>query len=342
MSYLQAIDPAPAALRAVPELTIVVPCHNEEAALPPLFRRLEALNDDLLGQGRLTRPLRLLLVDDGSSDRTWELIERARTTLPVQGLRLARNRGHQTALLAGLMQAQTEVVVSMDADLQDDPAAIAEMLGAYRRGAEIVFGVRDRRDSDTWFKRRSARAYYALLDRLGVDLLQDHADFRLMSRKALSALAAYGEGNLFLRGLVRDLGFQTEIVLYDRAARSEGESKYSLGKMLSLGIEGLTSFSVKPLRMIVLAGMLVAGLAFGFGLWSFVEWTMGRTTPGWASIVLPLSLLGGMHLIALGVIGEYVGKIYHETKRRPRYIIDEIASHDGATRAAPTLKSMAR
>jgi len=318
----------------------VVPCYNEQDALPHLFRRLETLNANLLESGRLTQPLRLVLVDDRSTDRTWEVISAARTTLAVEGVRLARNRGHQNALLAGLRHARTEVVVSMDADLQDDPDAIGAMLDAYGRGAEIVYGVRDRRDADTWFKRRSARAYYALLARLGVDLLQDHADYRLMSRKALAALAEYGESNLFLRGLVRELGFRSEIVLYDRAARSEGESKYTLGRMIALAVEGVTSFSVQPLRIISLMGLLVAGISFIFSIYVLVAWMMDRTTPGWASIVLPLSLLGGVHLIALGIIGEYVGKIYQETKRRPRYLVDEISMVERVE--APALRTLVK
>lgn len=325
----------PAPLRPAPSLSVVVPCHNEQTALPALFRRLETLNDGLLERGLIAAPLELVLVDDGSRDETWQVIAAAPTTLPVTGVKLSRNHGHQHALYAGLMQAGRDVVVSMDADLQDDPDAIGPMLDAYRRGAEVVYGVRDRRDTDTWFKRRSARAYYAVLERLGVDLIPDHADFRLMSRKALKALSQFGETNLFLRGLVRQLGFQSEVVLYDRAARVEGESKYTLRKMISLGLEGITSFSVRPLRMIVLFGFFVAALAFLFGLFSVVAWAGGRTIPGWTSVVLPLSLLSGVHLIALGVIGEYVGKIYQETKRRPRFLIDEVVTTGEAGRAEP-------
>jgi glycosyltransferase involved in cell wall biosynthesis len=346
MSYSSiALEPSFAvhpAVRPAPSLSVVVPCHNEEAALPHLFRRVDTLNASLLAQGLMSRPMQLVLVDDGSCDATWQTIAEAATTLPVTGVRLARNHGHQHALFAGLMQARSEAVVSMDADLQDDPEAIGRMLEAYMRGAEVVYGVRDRRDTDTWFKRHSARAYYATLERLGVDLIPDHADFRLMSRKALKALSKFGETNLFLRGLVRQLGFRSEIVLYDRAARVEGESKYTLGKMVALGLEGITSFSVKPLRMIVVMGFWVAALAFLFGLFSVWAWIGGHTLPGWTSIVLPLSLLGGMHLIALGVIGEYVGKIYQETKHRPRFLIDEVVNPDLRDTVNPALTIVTR
>ena len=324
-----------ASQRPAPGLSIVVPCHNEQGALPNLFRRLETLSADLLARGLTAAPLELVLVDDGSHDGTWQVITDAATTLPVTGIKLSRNHGHQYALFAGLMQAKSDAVVSMDADLQDDPTAIGPMIEAYMRGAEVVYGVRDRRDTDTWFKRHSARAYYAALERLGVDLIPDHADFRLMSSKALKALAQFGETNLFLRGLVRQLGFQNEVVFYDRAARVEGESKYTLRKMASLGVEGITSFSVRPLRLIVLFGFCVAALAFLFSLFSIIAWASGRTIPGWTSVVLPLSLLSGVHLIALGVIGEYVGKIYQETKRRPRFVIDEVVQARKLDQLAP-------
>lgn len=310
--------------RCAPTLSIVVPCYNEEAALQPLFDRLEQLSQQLLGRGLITQPIDLVLVDDGSQDRTWDMIESATTFLPVTGVKLSRNQGHQPALFAGLMQAKSEAVVSMDADLQDDPDAIIGMVEAYLRGAEVVYGVRASRSFDTFFKRWTAQKYYDGLARLGVDLLPDHADFRLMSRKALNALSQFGETNLFMRALVRKLGFPSETVNYHRAPRVAGESKYTLNKMMELGFDGVTSFSVKPLRMIVLFGFIVAIVAFLFAVFALVAWAAGSALPGWTSIVFPLSLLGGVHLVALGVIGEYVGKIYEETKRRPRYIIDEV------------------
>lgn len=326
MSFLPRIVEVakPVASRAAtPTLAFVIPCFNEEEALPKLLARLGALSDELVASGRIRGAAQVLLVDDGSRDGTWAVIRAACESHNVCGLRLSRNHGHQRALLAGLMQAETDVVVSMDADLQDDPDAIPAMVDAYRRGAEIVFGVRRRRDADGAFKRSSARAYYRLLGWLGIDLVPDHADFRLMSRKALAALAGFEETNLFLRGLIPQLGFATETVLYDRPARSAGESKYPLRKMLALAVEGVTSFSIKPLRMITVLGFAVAGAAFVMMLWSLAAWAIGWTLSGWASTVLPIYLLGGTQLIGLGIVGEYIGKIYQETKRRPRFIIDE-------------------
>lgn len=324
--------PRAAPRRGTPSLSIVIPCYNEEEVLPALFDRLEQLERQLLAADLIAAPLRLVLVDDGSKDATWAMIDSPATSLAVTGVRLSRNYGHQNALLAGLMQAKGDIVISMDADLQDDPDAVIPMVRAYHHGAEIVFGVRDSRHRDTWFKRSTARGYYKALRVLGVDLIPDHADFRLMSRKALNALAEFGEANLFLRGLVRQLGFPHAIVKYDRAERMAGESKYPLGKMVALGLEGITSFSVKPLRMITLFGFVVALMAFLFGLFALVTWISGHTVPGWTSIVLPLSLLSGANLIALGVVGEYVGRIYKETKGRPRFLVDEVV--EGASASA--------
>ncbi len=318
-------------LRPAPTLTLVIPCYNEEPVMPALLDRLDRLERDLAATGRISGAMRILMIDDGSTDGTWAAICAAGEGRAVTGLRLSCNSGHQTALLAGLMQADTDVVVSMDADLQDDPDAVGPMIDAWARGAEIVFGVRASRATDTGFKRRSARTYYRLLNWLGADIVPDHADYRLMSRKALTGLASFGERNLFLRGLVRKLGFRQEIVTYDRSPRVAGESKYPLGKMIALALEGITSLSVRPLRLISWAGFAVAAIAFAAGLWSVTAWALGIAVPGWASTVLPIYLLGGMHLVALGIIGEYVGKIYLETKARPRYLIDEL--HRPATGA---------
>lgn len=312
-----------------PTLDLVIPCYNEEAVLPALLDRLARLNTDLLASGRLTTPARIILVDDGSADRTWDMIQEARRDHPVEGLKLARNHGHQGALLAGLMHATADVVVSMDADLQDDPDAVAQMLDAHAAGAEVVYGVRARRDQDTLFKRSSARAYYGLLSRLGVDIVPDHADYRLMSRKALSILAEFPERNLFLRALVRQVGLPTAEVTYDRAARAAGESKYPLAKMLGFALEGVTSFSIRPLRLIAWAGFTVAGLSMAYVLYSIVAWMSGATVPGWASTVVPIYFLGGMHLIALGIVGEYIGKLYTEVKARPRFIVEDVAPSRG-------------
>lgn len=313
-----------APLRARPTLSIVVPCFNEEAVLHTLLARLARLSEDLLASGRIAEPAEIILVDDGSGDATWEIITSAHRAGPVTGIRLSRNHGHQRALLAGLMQARADVVVSMDADLQDDPDVVADMIDAYRKGAEIVYGVRASRASDSRFKRWTARGYYRLLAMLGTELIPDHADFRLMSRRALAALSGFEETNLFLRGLVREIGFASCTVHYDRTSRTAGESKYSLAKMLALAFEGITSFSVRPLRIIALVGCIIAALAFIMAGYSLFAWAAGKTLSGWTSVVVPMYLLGGLHLIALGVIGEYVGKIYHETKRRPRFILDEV------------------
>ena len=320
----------------VPTLSFVIPCYNEEAALPALLDAQRALSPRNYEAGRIAGPAEIMLVDDGSKDRTWAKIEAARDSHGATGLRLSRNQGHQAALLAGLLNARADVTISMDADLQDDPSVVEEMLDRYLEGADIVFGVRAARHTDTAFKRLTARGYYRLLTAMGVDIIPDHADFRLMSAKTIAALDSFKERNLFLRGLVRQIGFQSATVTYDRAERVAGESKYPLGKMLALAIEGVTSFSIKPLRLIAGLGFLVAGLSLCYAIYSLVVWSMGATVPGWASIVLPIYILGGVHMIALGVIGEYIGKIYLETKARPRFIVDEITRPEEAAKdAAP-------
>ncbi|MEL6551130.1 MAG: glycosyltransferase family 2 protein [Pseudomonadota bacterium] len=319
----------------LPTLSFVVPCYNEEEVLPELLDTLLALSSALVKEGRIAEPAEILLVDDGSRDRTWPMIEAARASHGATGLRLSKNQGHQAALLAGLLNADADVTISMDADLQDDPNVVRDMLDRYREGAEIVFGVRAARDTDTAFKRMTARGYYKLLGGMGVDIIPDHADYRLMSAKALAALDSFQERNLFLRGLVRQIGFETATVTYDRAARVAGESKYPLAKMLALAIEGITSFSIKPLRLITAMGFIVAGLSLCYAVYSLVMWSMGSVVPGWTSIVLPIYILGGIHMIALGVIGEYIGKIYLETKGRPRFIVDEITRPSEAQRAKP-------
>jgi len=318
-----------------PSLDIVIPCYNEEAVLPVLLPRLAQLNTHLVATGRLSQPARIILVDDGSSDGTRAAIQSARAEHPVEGVNLSRNHGHQGALLAGLMHATADVVISMDADLQDDPDATAQMLDAHAAGAEVVFGVRNRRDTDTRFKRTSARAYYAMLRRLGVDIVPDHADYRLMSRKALSILAEFPERNLFLRALVRQVGLPTAEVYYTRAPRAAGHSKYPLGKMLAFAAEGVTSFSIRPLRLISWTGFAIAGLSMAYVLFSIAAWMAGATVPGWASTVVPIYFLGGMHLIALGIVGEYIGKLYTEVKARPRFIVEDIAPRQAAPTKLP-------
>ncbi|MEM6638082.1 MAG: glycosyltransferase family 2 protein [Pseudomonadota bacterium] len=323
--------------RMPPSLDLVVPCYNEEACLEHLVEALCTLSAELVKGDRIAGPARVILVDDGSSDRTWELIETAANAaasekrINVKGIKLSRNYGHQRALFAGLMSAEADTVVSLDADLQDDLGAVARMIDAYRAGAEIVFGVRASREADTSFKRVSARAYYRILGVVGVDVVYDHADFRLMSQKALGALREHREVNLFLRGLVRSLGFSSATVTYDRAGRVGGKSKYPLGKMVSLAVEGITSFSTKPLRYVTWLGFMLTLFSVLYILWAVLARLLGITVSGWASIVSSIYLLGGVQLFALGVFGEYLGRIYNETKRRPQFIIDHVVQSDRNT-----------
>ena len=325
-------------LRAPPNLSVVVPCFNEEDSLPFLLTGIAELNARLVADGQINGPLTLVLVDDGSSDKTWSLISDIKATFNVQGIKLSRNSGHQSALLAGLLQADGDVMISMDADLQDDPMAAVQMIDRYRHGDEIVFGVRASRTTDSYFKRTTAEGYYRLLSVFGVELIPNHADYRLMSEKARDAMALFGESNLYLRGLVHKLGFQSSIVTYDRAARSAGESKYNLRRMISLAIDGVTSFSVRPLRLITLIGFFVAGISFCVIIYVLIAWMTGYVVPGWTSTILPIYFLGGAHLIALGVIGEYVGKIYTETKARPQFIIDTKSHVDAETKVKDAIK----
>jgi glycosyltransferase involved in cell wall biosynthesis len=309
----------------LPTMTIIVPCYNEEAVLAETTRRLLALLDRLEASGQLAAGSCVLLVDDGSRDRTWELIrEHHVRDTRIRGLKLSSNRGHQIALVAGLFSADADVMVSIDADLQDDVDAIEHMLAAYREGHEVVYGVRRLRQVDTFFKRSTAESYYKLLHLLGVKVVFNHADYRLMSRRAVAALKEYGEVNLFIRGLVPLIGFKSTSVFYDRGERFAGESKYPLKKMLMLAVDGVTSFSAMPLRLVSMLGILVSLVSLGMIFW--VLWVKLFTThalPGWASSVIPIYLLGGIQLLSIGVVGEYVAKVYFETKRRPRYFIEE-------------------
>lgn len=307
-----------------PRLAIVIPCFNEEAVLPETARQLLALLTRLAADLRIAGDSGLWFVDDGSADRTWSLIEQlCAGDSRCHGIKLSRNCGHQNALLAGLMHAPGDVVVSLHADLQDDPQAIEAMLAAHRDGAEVVYGVRNRRDHDTAFKRLSARAYYGLLQSLGVSVVYDHADYRLLSRRAVEALRGFGESNLFLRGIVPQLGFASAQVRYARSERFAGESKYPLRRMLGFAVQGVTSFSAAPLHAITWLGLLVSLASFVAGLWVlWAYFAVGNTVPGWASTLLPIFFLGGIQLLSLGVIGEYVARIYIESKQRPRYIVE--------------------
>lgn len=309
------------------KLSIVVPCYNEEAVLPETISRLDTLRRELVA-GRVIAPdSEIILVDDGSRDRTWALIEDAsRRDACVRGVKLSRNRGHQTALVAGLHVAEGDAVVSVDADLQDDLNAIREMVSTCAKGVDVVYGVRKRRDTDTFFKRFTAESYYRLLDLLGVEIVFNHADYRLLSRRALEALKQYGESNLFLRGIIPQLGFPSAIVYYDRAERFAGESKYPLRKMLGFAWQGVTSFSAAPLRAITGAGVLVSIASFVVALWAlWIRLFSEAAVPGWASTVVPMFFLAGIQLLCIGIIGEYLAKIYLEVKRRPAFFVEKMS-----------------
>ena len=314
------------------KLMVVIPCYNEEEVLPETARRLTEKMAALTQRGLIAPESRVLLVDDGSRDRTWELIEGLHKQNPLfEGVKLSRNRGHQNALLAGLMTARNgfDVSISMDADLQDDMDAMDRFLEKYREGCEVVYGVRRKRDTDTAFKRGTALMFYRLMRALGVDITFNHADYRLMSNRALDALSEFGEVNLFLRGLAPLVGFQSDTVVYDRSERFAGESKYPFKKMLAFAIDGITSFSVKPLRLITSVGLVIFVVSLLMLLYTLVRWAAGHTVTGWTSTLASIWMIGGIQLLSLGVIGEYVGKIYNETKRRPRFIIDRYLNQRG-------------
>ncbi len=306
-------------------LAIVVPCFNEEEVFPATASRLLALLDRLAAGGIVSRQSFLLFVDDGSRDRTWKLIEEhALKDARVRGLKLSRNCGHQNALLAGLATAEADAIVSIDADLQDDPEVIAEMLARFHEGCEVVYGVRNSRAADSAFKRISARAYYRAMRMLGVEIVYDHADFRLLSKRAVEHLQQYVEVNMFLRAVIPLLGFRSDVVYYERSARLAGVSKYPLRKMLSFALTGITSFSVVPLRMITFLGFLTFLFSFAMVFWvMYGKLVHGNVIPGWASSVIPIYFLGGAQLLSIGVLGEYVAKIYLETKRRPRFNVEK-------------------
>ena len=305
-------------------LYLVIPCYNEEEVLPETTRQLTKKMNDLMRRGLIAQESRIVYVNDGSKDNTWALIERYHRENPlVNGVDLSRNRGHQNALLAGLMTVKDEadVVISLDADLQDDVDAIDRFLEKYYEGCEVVYGVRSARKTDSWFKRHSAQAFYKLMKFFGVDIVYNHADYRLMSRRVLGELAQYGEVNLFLRGLVPLVGFPSGVVEYERRERFAGTSKYPLKKMLSFALDGVTSFSIKPIRFIAGLGLLIFAVSILMLLYFLiVHWT-GHTVAGWTSIMVSVWAIGGLQLLAIGVIGEYIGKTYLETKRRPRYIV---------------------
>jgi glycosyltransferase involved in cell wall biosynthesis len=301
----------------------VIPCHNEEQVLPETASRLAALLEKLTQESLIVEPS-IFFVDDGSADGTWRVIERlASEDARIHGLKLSRNFGQQSAILAGLLTAPGDALVSIDADLQDDIAAIEEMVRDYTRGAEVVYGIRRTRKEDSFFKRTTAESYYRLLQAMGVELKFNHADFRLLSRRVVEELRGCKEGNLLLRGLIPQLGFPSALVYYDRHARFAGETSYPLSKMISLAVNGITSFTAMPLKIITVLGILISLFSFGLAAWAlFVKFFTTAAIPGWASIVIPLYMLGGIQLLCLGVIGQYVAKMYAEAKARPRFIVE--------------------
>ncbi len=315
------------------KLMVVIPCYNEEEVLGETSRRLTLKMKALVDAGLCDDTSRVLLVDDGSRDRTWEIIEKLHAENPLfEGLKLSRNRGHQNALLAGLMTAKDrcDFSISMDADLQDDMDAMDRFIGEYRKGCDVVYGVRNKRETDTFFKRQTALGFYRLMKTLGVDITFNHADYRLMSRRALTALSQFREVNLFLRGLAPLVGFQSGTVYYDRSERFAGESKYPFKKMLAFAIDGITSFSVKPLRLITTLGIVIFVISLVMLVYTLVSFLTGHAVLGWSSTIASIWMIGGIQLLSLGVIGEYVGKIYNESKHRPRFIIDRYLNGDGA------------
>lgn len=308
-------------------LYVTVPCYNEEAVLPETAKRLKEKVATLVEKGIIDEKSRICFIDDGSKDKTWQIISNlTKEDTVFSGIKLAHNRGHQNALLAGLMTAKNyaDATVSMDADLQDDINALDKFIEKYREGCDIVYGVRSSRKKDTFFKRNTALAYYRFLASMGVDIVYNHADYRLMSKRALEALDEFKEVNLFLRGIVPLIGFKTAVVEYERSERFAGESKYPLKKMLAFAIDGITSFSIKPIRLITSIGFIIFVLSLAMLVYSIIIKITGHADSGWASIICSIWMIGGIQLLSLGIIGEYIGKIYNETKSRPRYITEEI------------------
>ena len=307
------------------QLSIVVPCYNEEEVLNESSKQLLAILERLVQKKEIDESSSIYFVDDGSKDKTWEIISKLSEDNPqIKGIKLSRNKGHQNALIAGLYSAKGDALVSIDADLQDDVSVIEQMVLKFKEGSDVVYGVRSRRDNDTWFKRFSAEGFYKLMALMGVDIIFNHADYRLMSRRVVEHLKSYEEVNLFLRAMVPLIGFKSDVVEYERSERFAGESKYPLGKMLSFAWDGITSFSVTPLRLISLIGATIFVISLFISIWALgVKLFGSNAVPGWASTVLPIYFIGGIQLLSLGVIGEYVGKIYSETKKRPKFIIEQ-------------------
>ena len=305
---------------------LVLPCYNEEAVLHETSSRLKVKMNQLISENKISKDSRITFVDDGSKDNTWSIIEELKESDELfAGVKLSRNRGHQNALLAGLMTVKDycDAAISLDADLQDDINVIDKFIDRFIDGCDVVYGVRSDRKTDTVFKRTTAQGFYKVMKLLGVDIVYNHADYRLMSKRALDALEEFEEVNLFLRGIVPLIGYKSDVVLYERNERFAGESKYPLKKMLSFAFEGITSFSVKPIKLILDIGIIMFTTSLLFLIYFIALWCLGKTVEGWATIVVSIWMLGGVQLLCLGVIGEYIGKIYIETKKRPKFIIDK-------------------
>jgi len=308
------------------KLYLVIPCYKEEEVLPETAKRLQIKMQNLINSQKISADSKVVFVNDGSTDRTWEIIEQLhRENSLFEGVNLSKNRGHQNALLSGLMTVKdyADVTISMDADLQDDIDAIDEMLDKYYAGCDIVYGVRSKRETDTWFKKTTAEGFYKVMDWLGAKVVFNHADYRLMSKRALEGLAEFKEVNLFLRGLVPMVGYKSDIVYYERHERFAGESKYPLKKMLAFAFEGITSLSTKPIRIITAIGVAIMLMSLCMLGYFFVRYLTGNTVAGWASLAVSVWALGGLQLFAIGIIDEYIGKVYLETKHRPRYIVEQ-------------------
>lgn len=308
------------------KLYLAIPCYNEEEVLRDSAAKLLNKYDNMMAEGKITSDSRIVFIDDGSKDKTWSIIKELHNENPVfQGIKLSRNRGHQNALLCGLMtlKDKADAVISIDADLQDDINTFDEMVQKYEEGCDVVYGVRSKRATDTFFKRFTAEAFYKILNKMGAKVIFNHADFRLMSKRALEAFSLYKETNIFLRGMVPLIGYKFDIVTYERSERLAGESKYPLKKMLALAWEGITSLSIQPIRMITWLGGIVFAISIIMIIYSLISFFVGAATTGWASTLCSIWAIGGLQLLAIGIIGEYIGKIYLETKQRPRFIVEE-------------------
>ncbi len=315
------------------KLYLAIPCYNEEEVLRDSAQKLKTKYEQLMSDGKITYDSKIVFIDDGSKDSTWSIIESLHKENSIyEGIKLSRNRGHQNALLAGLMtlKDKADAVISIDADLQDDINAFDEMLRKYEDGCDVVYGVRSKRETDTFFKRFTAESFYKILNKLGAKVIFNHADFRLMSKRALQAFSLYKETNIFLRGMVPMVGFKYDIVKYERFERLAGESKYPLKKMLALAWEGVTSLSIKPIRMITWLGFIIFFISLIMIIYSLVAFFAGWTVSGWASLLCSVWAIGGLQLLAIGVIGEYIGKIYLEAKRRPRFIVEKYLGENDA------------